>query len=208
MAASALALVRADDDAAFLLEPNRRRLLGELSRPASAAGLARRLGVPRQRLNHHLRALERGGYIACVEERRKGNCTERLMQATAHAYLIAPAALGDAAAAPAGDQASASFLLAAAARSLSEVGALSERARATGKRLPTFALDTEVRFATAADRAAFVDELAAAVARLVSRFHDERAPAGRRLRCVALLHPPVDRPPDTAATAQGEPHGR
>ena len=40
------------------LEPVRSRLLSELAEPASAATLASRLGIARQRVNYHLRALE------------------------------------------------------------------------------------------------------------------------------------------------------
>ena len=38
-----------------------------------------------------------------------------------------------------------------------------------GKRVATFALDGEVRFASAADRAAFAEELAGAVTALVGK---------------------------------------
>jgi hypothetical protein len=60
------------------------------------------------------------------------------------------------------------------------------RAEQTGKRLPTLALDTEIRFASAADRAAFAEELTGAVTGLVSRYHD---PGGRAHRLVVAAHP-------------------
>ena len=75
------------------LDPMRARLLGELAEPASATMLASRVGLPRQKVNYHLRALERHGLVELVEERRKGNCTERVLQATAASYVISPAAL-------------------------------------------------------------------------------------------------------------------
>jgi hypothetical protein len=55
----------------------------------------------------------------------------------------------------------------------------------------TFALDGTVRFATAADRAAFAQELTAAVAALVSRYHDEEAPGGREHRVIVAIHPSI-----------------
>jgi hypothetical protein len=70
-----------------------------------------------------------------------------------------------------------------------EVGALIRRARATDKRVATLALDTQVRFATPADRAAFAGELTAAVTGLVARYHDESAPEGRWHRVVVGAHP-------------------
>ena len=43
--------------AATALDPVRARLLGELAVPASAAGLAARVGIARQKVNYHLKAL-------------------------------------------------------------------------------------------------------------------------------------------------------
>ena len=43
--------------AAAALDPVRSRLLGELAVPASAAGLAERVGIARQKVNYHLKAL-------------------------------------------------------------------------------------------------------------------------------------------------------
>ncbi|HEY0715610.1 MAG TPA: helix-turn-helix domain-containing protein, partial [Polyangia bacterium] len=40
--------------AAVALDPVRSRLLAELSSPASAAGLAARVGLPRQKVHYHL----------------------------------------------------------------------------------------------------------------------------------------------------------
>ena len=48
-----------------------------------------------------------------------------------------------------------------------------------------------MRFASAASRAEFADELAQAVARLAAKYHDERAPAGRRFRLLAAVHPTI-----------------
>jgi hypothetical protein len=87
------------------------------------------------------------------------------------------------------DRLSARYLVALAARLVREVGELARRADATGTRLPALALDTEIRFRSAADRAAFADDLAAAVTALVSRYHDETSPEGRRYRLVVGSHP-------------------
>ncbi|MBO0874591.1 MAG: helix-turn-helix transcriptional regulator [Pseudonocardia sp.] len=173
------------------LDPMRTRLLAELGEPASATMLAARVGLARQKVNYHLRALERHGLVELVEERRKGNVTERMMRATAASYVISPVALGavqpDPARAP--DRLSARWLLALAARLVRDVGELITASAEAGKRAPTFALDGEVRFASAADRAAFVEELAASIAALVGKYHDERAERGRRYRLLAAIHP-------------------
>ena len=68
--------------AAASLDPIRARLLAELAEPGSASTLAARVGLTRQKANYHLRALERHKLVELVEERRKGNCTERVLQAS------------------------------------------------------------------------------------------------------------------------------
>ncbi|WP_198940520.1 ArsR/SmtB family transcription factor [Micromonospora sp. CB01531] len=176
------------------LDPMRARLLAALAEPASATMLAARVGLPRQKVNYHLRALEQHGLIELVEERRKGNVTERVMQATAASYVISPAALAAVRPNPsdAPDRLSARWLLAVAARLVQDVGALITGADRAKKRVATFAVDATVRFASARDRAAFAEELAATVSALVSRYHDENAPGGREHRVVLALHPSVN----------------
>lgn len=177
------------------LDPIRSRLLAELAEPRSAAALALQLGLPRQKVNYHLRALERHGLVELVEERRKGNCIERVMQATAATYLISPAASGEAApdATREPDRLSAQWLLALAGQVVRDVGDLMAGAAPARQRVTTFAADAEVTFASAAERAAFAEELAAAVATLVAKYHDEGAPRGRRHHLVIALHPSVRR---------------
>lgn len=173
------------------LDRTRARLLAELGQPASAASLAERVGLPRQKVNYHLRLLERHGLVELVEERRKGNCIERVMRATATSYVISPAALDAVAPDPrrAPDRRSARWLLALAGQLVRDVGQLLAGAERAGQRLATFALDGEIRFASAADRAEFTSELATAVAALVARYHDENAPRGREHRLVLAMHP-------------------
>jgi DNA-binding transcriptional ArsR family regulator len=182
-----------DDPAAavVVLDRARGRLLGELAEPASAAALAARLGIARQKVNYHLRTLEAHGLVRMAEERRWGGLTERVLVATASAYVVSPAALGEAAGDPgrAADRLSARYLIALAARMVREVATLVRRAEAADKRLATLAIDAEIRFRSAAERAAFTDELGAAVAGLVARYHDASAPGSRRHRLVVAAHP-------------------
>ena len=187
------------------LDPVRARLLAELATPMSAATLAARVGLARQKVNYHLKTLERHGLVELVEERRKGNMTERVMRATAASYVISPLALGavqpDPARSP--DQLSARWLLAVAARLVRDVGSLITGAAKARKRVATFAIDGRVRFASAADRAAFAEELASVVTELVGRYHDESAEGGRDHRVIVALHPSVGDGP-AGAESPGE----
>jgi DNA-binding transcriptional ArsR family regulator len=174
--------------AAVALDPLRARLLAELVEPGSAATIAARVGMARQKVNYHLKALESHGLLELAEERMRGGITERVLQATAAAYVVSPAALGASAADPdeAPDRLSARYLIALAGRVVREVGGLAQRAAAAGKRLPTMAIDTEIRFRSAEDRAAFADELTAAVIDLAARYHHDD---GRPHRLIVAAHP-------------------
>ena len=175
------------------LEPARARLLARLTEPASASMLAAAVGLPRQKVNYHLRTLERHGLVELVEERRKGNVTERLLRAAAASYVISPSALAAVAPDPARapDRLSARWLLALAAQLVRDVGDLLSGAERAQKKLATFAMDGQVRFSSAADRAAFTSELLQAVTSLVAKYHDEQAEGGREHHLVIAIHPSV-----------------
>jgi DNA-binding transcriptional ArsR family regulator len=177
--------------AAVAMEPTRSRILSELAAPASAATLATRVGLARQKVNYHLRALEAHGLVELAEQRKWGGLTERLLVATAASYVVSPNALGPIAVDPDRevDRLSASYLIALGARIIREVGGLVSRATDEKKRLATLALDTQVRFRSAAQRAAFSDELTTAIAMLVSKYHDESTTGGRTHRLVIVAHP-------------------
>lgn len=194
------------DQAAAALEPTRARLLAALSTPGSSSTLADLLGMPRQRVNYHLRALESAGLVALTEERQRRGFTERLFQATASAYVVSPAALGRAGADPQRiDRLSTRYLIALAARMIQELGQLTARADAAGKYLPTLTIDTEIRFGSAADRAAFTRELGEAVTGLAARYHDQDAPDGRWHRLVVAAHPRPQQPSPTSPDATTDP---
>jgi DNA-binding transcriptional ArsR family regulator len=182
-----------DDPAAatVALAPMRSRLLSELAAPASAATLATRVGMARQKVTYHLNALEAHGLVRLAETRKWGGLTERLLVATAVSYVVSPSAMGPVAVDPERkvDRLSASYLIALGARIVREVGDLVRRANETGKRLATLSVDTEVRFRSPTERAAFTNELTEAIARLVSKYHDESAPGGRAHRLVVMAHP-------------------
>jgi DNA-binding transcriptional ArsR family regulator len=176
---------------ATALSPLRRRLLAELEHePDSAAGLSRRLVLPRQRLHYHLRELERTGFVELLEERQCRGCVERALRVTARAFVIDPALFGSHPADPSAieDRFSSSYQLAALARGLRDLAELQRGAEKAKKTLPTLTLETEVRFANAEQRAAFAEELGAALAKLAAKYHDD-APTARAFRFVLAGHP-------------------
>ena len=205
-----LELAVVDDAAAaeVMLDPVRASLLAALAEPGSATSVGAAEGLSRQQTNYHLKTLERHGLIELVEERRKGNCTERIMQATASSYVISPAALAAVAPDPdrAPDQLSAYWLLALAARMIGEVGTLIAGATAKNQPLATYAVDSEIRFASATERAAFATELSVALAQLVAKYHRPDAKAGREHRFIAGLHPSLTHPAGLPSVAPTGPN--
>ena len=172
-----------------LLHPERRRLVDALrEQPDSAAGLARRLGEKRQRLNYHLRALAEAGVIAVSEERPRRGFRERVYRVRAQRFVVDPGVFGEAEADPAavGDRFSSSYLLMLAARAIRELAHLREKAERQEKRLATSGLDATVRLARPADAGAFAMELADAVAEVIARHQSE---SGRPFRVVLETYP-------------------
>lgn len=189
--AAALQVIQTADSAAALFHPDRRRVLAALFEPDSAAGVARRLEMPRQTVNYHLHALENAGLVEMVERRMKGNCAERVVRATAKAFVISSEALGDLGVCEVQDQFSSDYLVAAAARVVRDLAILRTRADKAKKKLATLTLETEIRFAGAAERQAFTTELTATLARLAAKYNDDIAPNGRSFRVVVGALPKI-----------------
>ncbi len=176
-----------------MLNPLRLQILEKLREPDSASGLSRHMKIPRQKINYHLRELEKHGLVEQVEERKRGNCVERIVRATARHYLINPAALGNLAADPSEipDRFSSTYLVAVAARAIRDLAVLRTNADKAGKQLATFTLETNVRLASVADLNAFAEELANAVARLAAKYHNEHVPRGRVFKFIVGSYPAI-----------------
>jgi DNA-binding transcriptional ArsR family regulator len=202
----AVALLDRPDRLRVALSPIRRQLLERLRQPASATELAVEMSVGRQRLNYHLRELEKAGLVHLVEERQRRGCVERILAARADAFVVDPAVMGGrrtlAITAAAQDRYSAEHLIDAAGSVLRHVARMRARAQEEGTRLLTFAIDTEVSFATPADLERFTTALAAFVAREAAKLH---TPAeGRRYRILLGGHPA----PGPESLSSGESHDR
>jgi hypothetical protein len=113
------------------------------------------------------------------------------VRATARAYVVGAQAFGRLAVDPSAiqDKFSSTYLVAVAAQAVHDISSLRTHADAAGKKIATLTLQSEIRFANAASRKAFTDELADTVARLVAKYHDENAPNGRRFRMFVGAYP-------------------
>ena len=177
--------------AAAALHPLRLEILSELGEPDSAAGLARRIGIPRQQVNYHIRQLEEKGLVKLVGERKVRNCIERLVQAVSYSYVISPAALGELAADPEQieDETSPAYLMAALSEVVQDVAGLQHRPGSLEKDAGTLGLQADIRFRSQQAQKAFAAELTEELARLVSKYHVPRASKGRRFRGLVSAYP-------------------
>lgn len=188
---SELVILESPSQAAALLDPVRARILEYLREPDSAAGAARALNVPRQRLGYHVRELEDIGLLVLVGERKVRNTMERLLQSTARSYLISPAAVGSPglASSTVNDQFSAEYLAATGARLVQDVADLQKRAAAANRKVSTMTIEMQVRFSSVSGQHEFATALADAITGLIARHHDDEAPTGRTYRFVVAGHP-------------------
>lgn len=171
-ARNSLAVVHEIHRAAALLHPLRLRILEALAEPDSAAGVARRFRLPRQRVNYHVRELARTRFLIHAGRRRKRNMVEHCYVATARAYMLSPELLGRLRAdhAHIGDTFSAAYLLTLSAQLQSELGRATREATAQGKRLSTLSLASELHFETPEQRAQFASALEHAIVDVIGRY--------------------------------------
>jgi len=190
--------------AAAVLHPLRLKILDALRDPDSASGVARRLKLPRQRVNYHVRQLARAGFLERAGQRRRGNMIERRYVATARSYVLSPELLGRMGLEPGAthDALSAAHLLALVSRAHADVARVLHRADQAGKRLATWSLSCDLRFESPEQRAWFADELRRALMDVVDRCASPAvdgagAPApGRLHRLVVGVYPIIDQAQD------------
>jgi DNA-binding transcriptional ArsR family regulator len=195
-----MAFVSDADKARVGLTSIRRRMLERLREPGSAVRLAEDLGISRQKIGYHLRALEGAGLIRLVEERPRRGFTERIFVACADAFVIDPAMMGapPPSATDAQDRFASDHLVRTAAAVVRDVARMREAAHEQGTRLLTLTVETEVAFATPADFDRFTEELSEAVAVLARRYTTSSKKV-RRYRLLAAAHPAVHGKPTRTA---------
>jgi len=190
MSASAIQLLHDPERVRLALSPVKRRLLERLREPSSATRLAAALGTSRQRVNYHLRALEQAGLVVLVEERQRRGCTERVLVATADAFVVDPSVMhaDDASAPPpVQDRYAAQHLIGTAAGVVRDVARMQAAAEREQTRLLTFTVEAEVGFADPGDIERFATRLAELMRQAASEFNPPAG--GRRYRVVAGGHP-------------------
>jgi DNA-binding transcriptional ArsR family regulator len=186
-----------DDGVALvaLSHPTRVALLDLLREPESASGAARALGQPRQRVNHHLKALEDAGLVVAVETRQQRGFVETLYQAVAGTFLVSPrvAWSGSRRATALRSQHTLETLVLAGERLQRDATALLDRAAFDGDDVASASITSEVRFGSEVDRASFMRDHIKQLAALVDRYASR---SGDAYRVVLAVHPDPDQEED------------
>lgn len=171
-----------------LAHPIRLRILAALREPGSPAEAARHLGDARQKVNYHVKELERAGLVRRVGERRVGNLVESLYQAVAGTFLVSPrVAWTDPRRVGAlADQIALETLVAAGERLQRAAALLLDRAAFEGEQIASATIEAELRLDGEAQHAAFLSEYAAAVGPLLKKYGTRD---GDPYRVIFAVHP-------------------
>lgn len=190
---NALRLITELDVAAGLLNLERQELLELLAEPNSASSLARITKRPRQQINYHLRELEKRGLITHVEDRKRGNCVERVLVRADESLCISPSLLGNLSPMPERepDKLSANYLIASAAKLIRDLGHAVMHASRNKKKVVTLTLSAEVRFVSPEQRAEFAREVADALARISAKYNNDQSPTGRTFTWMFGAYPTI-----------------
>ena len=167
-----VAVIEEPDRLRALAHPLRAAILSALRSADSAAGVARRLGETRQKVNYHLKELAAAGLAEAAGERRAGNFVEQLYVASASTYVVSPRTtwLGSGRADALAAQLSLEHLVGLGERLQVDAAALLDRAVFDGDEISSCVIDAEVRFADDAARSDFMEEYLALLGPLLQRY--------------------------------------
>ena len=171
-----------------LMHPVRRRVLEALRAPGSAATVARAIGLPRQKVNYHLKELARAHLVRAVGERRKGHLIEKLYEAVAGTFVVSPRlAWSDESRERAlRDQISLRRLVGLGEQLQEDANGLLDRAAFDGEEIPSASVEAEVRFPDEKSRSGFMEEYLAALGPLLTKYGARR---GRAFRVALAVYP-------------------
>jgi DNA-binding transcriptional ArsR family regulator len=162
--------IESPEQATVLLNPLRGEIVAQLMEPASAAEVARQLGETAQRINYHLKALEKAGLVHKVGTRQVRNLVEVLYRSIAKTFVLAESlSMKPETVQRLKDQSSLAHLITTSERIKRDAMLLMEQSEAN-EIIPSASLQLQVHLADEEQRHAFVEEYAAMVQQLVNRY--------------------------------------
>ncbi|MDR6225199.1 helix-turn-helix domain-containing protein [Desmospora profundinema] len=178
--------VESAEQAAQLLHPLRGEILSRLTQPASATEVARELGEPPQRINYHMKALEKAGLVQRAGTRQIKNLVEVLYLAIARTYILSDTlGLGETERKRLRDQRSLTHLLHVSERIKSDTIRLLDYTD-EGREIPSAALHTSVCLADETERKQFLEEYVELVRRLAAKYQRDE---GTRYNLTLAAYP-------------------
>jgi DNA-binding transcriptional ArsR family regulator len=174
-----------------LAHPIRVQILESLREPASAATVARRIGLPRQKVNYHLKELERAGLVQQIDERRVGNFIECVYRAVARTFLVSPeVAWADGRRLETmQSQHSLETLVMLGERLQRDAASLLDRAAFDGAQIASVSVSAELSFENEKQRQAFLNEYLETLAPLLERYGSK---TGAPYRVVLAAYPEAE----------------
>ena len=156
--------------------------------PDSAASVARSIGLPRQKVNYHLKELARTRLVRATGERRKGHLIEKLYEAVAGTFVVSPrlALDNEQCERALRDQISLSHLLKLGEQLQQDAAGLLDRAAFDSEQIPSASVETEIRFADEQARSGFMEEYLVLLGPLLTNYG---ARSGRRFRVALATYP-------------------
>jgi DNA-binding transcriptional ArsR family regulator len=181
--------------ASALMHPLRLRILARAAEPVSAVELAKELGETPQKLNYHLKALDKAGLLTKVREEKKRNLTKAYYQAQAKRLLFSPQLVekhGDEARATR-DRLSLHNLLGLAHGLEQDVIRLLNREDEERRGAASLGIQADLRFQDGQARRAFLDEYMAVLDGLVRKYGATAdGSAGERFTAIVAVYPKCD----------------
>ncbi|MGQ7890422.1 ArsR/SmtB family transcription factor [Paenibacillus sp. WC2504] len=162
--------IESPEQATVLLNPIRGEIIAQLLEPGSAAEVARTLGETAQRINYHLKALEKAGLVQRIGTRQVRNLVEVLYRSIAKTFVLADSlSMKPETVQKLKDQSSLAHLVTTSERIRRDVMLLMEQSD-VGEEIPSATLQLQVHLSDEHQRQAFIEEYAAMVQQLVERY--------------------------------------
>ncbi|MBA2937068.1 helix-turn-helix transcriptional regulator [Paenibacillus sp. CGMCC 1.16610] len=162
--------IESPEQATVLLNPIRGEIIAQLLEPGSAAEVARTLGETAQRINYHLKALEKAGLVQRVGTRQVRNLVEVLYRSIAKTFVLADSlSMKPETVQKLKDQSSLAHLVTTSERIRRDALLLMEQSD-VGEEIPSATLQLQVHLCDEHQRQAFIEEYAAMVQQLVERY--------------------------------------
>lgn len=171
-----------------LAHPIRRRVLSELRAPNTAASVARAIGLPRQKVNYHLKELARAKLVRSAGQRLNGHLIEKLYEAVAGTFVVSPRLAWDDEKRDKAlrDQISLERLVGLGEQLQQDANGLLDRAAYDDEEIPSASVEAEIRFSSEEDRAGFMEAYLKALGPLLEKYG---AREGRAFRVALAVYP-------------------